>query len=141
MIKRKTVVTKKSDIKRAWHLIDAKDQVLGRTATQIAALLMGKNKPYFTRRLDCGDYVVVVNAANIRLTGRKADQKVYQRYSGYPGGRKEVSFKKMIVKQPSKVIRHAVMGMLPKNKLRDKMITRLYVFAGEEHRFEDKFGK
>ncbi|MGI6278412.1 MAG: 50S ribosomal protein L13 [Patescibacteria group bacterium] len=141
MIKRKTAVTKKSDIKRAWHLIDAKDQVLGRTATQIATLLMGKNKPYFTRRLDCGDYVVVINAANIRSTGRKADQKVYQRYSGYPGGRKEISFKKMITEQPNKVIRHAVKGMLPKNKLQDKMITRLHVFAGEEHGFEDKFKK
>jgi large subunit ribosomal protein L13 len=141
MIKRKTAVTKKSDIKRSWHLIDAKNQVLGRTATQIATLLMGKNKPYFTRRLDCGDYVVVINAADIRSTGKKADQKVYQQYSGYPGGRREVSFKKMIAEQPNKVIRHAVMGMLPKNKLQSKMITRLHIFAGAEHKFEDKFGK
>ncbi len=141
MTRNTTIVTRKSDVRRDWHLIDAKNQVLGRLATQIATLLMGKNKAYFTRRLDCGDYVVVVNVGDVRLTGKKTDQKVYQRYSGYPGGRKEIAFTKMLAEQPDKVIRRAVMGMLPKNKLRAKMITRLYVFAGEEHKFEDKFKK
>jgi len=139
MIKNMTVVTKGSDIRRSWHLVDAKDQVLGRLATRIAGLLMGKSKTYFTRSLDCGDYVVVINAGEVRLTGKKADQKVYQRYSGYPGGRKEVAFTKMLAEQPDKVIRHAVKGMLPKNKLQDKMITRLHVFAGKEHEFGNKF--
>lgn len=139
MTQNKTTATKQTDIKRSWHLIDAKGRVLGRLATKIATLLMGKNKPYFTRRLDCGDHVVVINAQKVRLTGKKADQKTYQRYSGYPGGRKEVAFGKMLAEQPNKVISHAVKGMLPKNKLQDKMITRLHVFAGEEHKFTDKF--
>ncbi|MDD3531839.1 MAG: 50S ribosomal protein L13 [Candidatus Shapirobacteria bacterium] len=141
MTQNKTTATKQADIKRSWHLIDAENQVLGRLATKIATLLMGKGKTYFTRRLDCGDYVVVINAQRVRLTGKKVDQKTYQRYSGYPGGRKEVAFGKMLAEQPGKVIRHAVMGMLPKNKLQAKMITRLHVFAGPEHKFEEKFKK
>ena len=141
MTQNKTTTTKSTDIKRFWHLVDAKDQVLGRLATKVAGLLMGKDKTYFTRRLDCGDHVVVINAQKVRLTGKKTDQKVYQSYSGYPGGRKEVAFSKMLAEQPNKVIRHAVKGMLPKNKLQDKMITRLHVFAGAEHKFEDKFRK
>jgi len=139
MTRNKTAVTKGSDIRREWHLIDAKDQVLGRLATRIAGLLMGKSKAYFTRSLDCGDYVVVINASKVCLTGKKVGQKVYQHYSGYPGGRKETAFVKMLAEQPDKVIRQATKGMLPKNRLQDKMITRLYVFAGEEHEFKDKF--
>jgi large subunit ribosomal protein L13 len=139
--KNTTAVTRGSNIRREWHLIDAKNQVLGRLATKIAGLLMGKSKVYFTRHLDCGDYIVVINAGGVRLTGKKVNQKVYQHYSGYPGGRKETAFAKMLAEQPDEVIRHAVRGMLPKNKLQDKMITRLYVFAGEKHEFRDKFKK
>jgi len=138
MIK-KTFVTKPEDIKREWHLVDVQGKILGREATKIALLLMGKNKPYFTRNMDVGDYVVVVNAKKVRLSGRKEKQKVYRSYSGYPGGLHEVSFEKMREEQPEKVIRHAVWGMLPKNKLRARLIRRLYVFADENHPYKDKF--
>jgi len=134
----KTYVTKLKDIERRWHLVDLKDKILGREATKIATLLRGKNKPYFTPSLDCGDYVVVINAQKVRLTGKKEDQKVYRRYSGYPGGLKEVSYRRMLEKRPNEVVRHAVRGMLPKNKLRSKMIKRLYIFPGEKHPYEDK---
>ncbi len=141
MIKNKTVVTRTEDIKRSWHLIDADNQTLGRLASRVAVLLMGKNKPYFTRRVDCGDHVVVKNAQKVHLTGKKVDQKVYQSYSGYPGGRREVSFAKMLAEQPKKVIRRAVMGMLPKNKLQSKMIVRLHVFPDSAHDFPKEISK
>ena len=134
----KTYVTKLKDIERKWHLVDLKDKILGRKATKIAALLRGKNKPYFTPSLDCGDHVVVINARKVRLTGKKEDQKVYRRYSGYPGGLREISYRRMLEKRPNEVIRHAVRGMLPKNKLRSKMIKRLYIFSGEKHPYEEK---
>jgi len=135
----KTYVTKLKDIERKWHLVDLKGKILGRQATKIAALLRGKNKPYFTPSLDCGDHVVVINVRKVRLTGKKEDQKVYRRYSGYPGGLKEISYRSMLEKRPNEVVRHAVRGMLPKNKLRSKMIKRLYTFPREEHQYEDKF--
>jgi len=134
----KTYATKLKDIERRWHLVDLKDKILGRQATKIAALLRGKSKPYFTPSLDCGDYVVAVNARKVKLTGKKEDQKVYRRYSGYPGGLREISYQGMLKKRPEEVIRHAVRGMLPKNKLRSKMIKRLYVFPEEKHRYGDK---
>jgi len=134
----KTRSIKKSEIKRNWHLIDAKGQILGRLATKIANLLMGKSKPYFVSHLDCGDYVVVINASQVKVSGRKAQQKKYYRYSGYPGGLKETTFFQQIVKDPRKIIGHAVAGMLPKNKLRDKRLVRLKIFAGEEHPYKDK---
>ena len=127
----KTYVTKLSDIDRKWHEIDVAGKVLGRQATQIACLLMGKDKSYFTRRMDSGDYVVVTNVSQVRLTGRKEEQKFYKHYSGYPGGQKEIAYKKMLKDHPGKVIHHAVRGMLPKNKLRSRMLKRLFVFAGE----------
>jgi len=135
----KTYFIKKSEIKRAWHLVDAKGQILGRLATKIANLLIGKNKPYFVSHLDCGDYVVVINASQVRVSGRKAQQKKYYRYSGYPGGLKEITFSQQMAKDPIKIIRHAVEGMLPKNKLGDKRLARLKIFAGEEHQYKDKF--
>jgi large subunit ribosomal protein L13 len=141
MIKNKTAVTTEENIVRSWHLLDAGNRPLGRLAVEIASLLMGKNKTYFTRRVDCGDNVVVINASQVKLTGRKAEQKVYQHYSGYPGGRKEVAFTKMVAEQPKKVIRQAVLGMLPKNKLQARMITRLHVFADDKHNFADKLSK
>ncbi|MBI5465577.1 50S ribosomal protein L13 [Candidatus Gottesmanbacteria bacterium] len=125
--------TKQADIKRAWHLIDGSGQVLGRMTTTIAVWLMGKNKPYFVRHLDCGDFVVVINAKDVKVTGKKETQKQYYRYSGYPGGLKAETFKQLRQRYPEKIIIEAVKGMLPQNKLRDRMLTRLYVFAESEH--------
>jgi len=134
----KTHSVKKSEIKRVWRLVDARGQILGRLATKIANLLIGKNKSYFVPHLDCGDYVVVINASHLKVSGKKAQQKKYYRYSGYPGGLKETTFSQQMVKDPTKVIRHAVGGMLPKNRLRDKRLARLKIFAGEEHPYKDK---
>ncbi|MBI4999523.1 50S ribosomal protein L13 [Candidatus Gottesmanbacteria bacterium] len=130
--------TKQADIKRAWHLIDGSGQVLGRMTTTIAVWLMGKNKPYFVRHLDCGDFVVVINAKDVKVTGKKETQKQYYRYSGYPGGLKAETFKQLRQRYPEKIIIEAVKGMLPQNKLRDRMLTRLYVFAESEHPYGDK---
>jgi len=135
----KTKVTKAKEIKRAWYLFDAKDFILGRLAVQIAGLLMGKSKPYLVNYLDCGDYVVVTNAEKIQLTGRKLQNKLYRRHSGYPGGFKEITLKQQMAKDPTQVIRQAVAGMLPKNKLRDQRLSRLKIFAGSKHPYEDKF--
>ena len=136
-----TYATKQTDIKRAWHLVDAKDKILGRTSTQIAEFLMGKKKPYFVSYLDCGDYVVVKNASGVAVSGRKEKQKLYIRHSGYPGGLKVTPLEKMRAEHPERIIIHAVSGMLPQNKLKDKMLKRLFVFAGEEHPYKDKFKK
>lgn len=127
------------DIKREWHLIDVKDQILGRVSTQIAKLLMGKSKPYFVRNLDCGDYVVVVNAKDVKTTGKKETLKKYFRYSGYPGGFKAEALGDLRKRRPTEIIRHAVSGMLPQNRLRDKMLKRLLIFPGVEHTYKDKF--
>lgn len=137
----KTHSLKAKEIKRDWHLIDAKDKVLGRLASQIAQLLMGKHKPYFTRHLDCGDFVVVINAKEVKVTGRKERQKIYYRHSGYPGALKETPLWQMREKHPERVIIKAVTGMLPKNKLKDQMLVRLKVVAGGEHPYGDKFKK
>jgi len=134
-----TTATKISDVKREWHLIDVKDQTLGRVASQIAQLLMGKGKAYFVRNLDCGDYVVVVNAKNVKVTGKKEVQKVYNRHSGYPGGFKSESLKELRERRPEEIIKHAVKGMLPDNRLQAKMLSRLFVSAGQEHKYQDKF--
>lgn len=134
-----TYSTKQKDIKRAWHLVDAKEKILGRVSTEIAELLIGKKKPYFVSYLDCGDFVVVINAAHVAVTGKKEKQKTYFRHSGYPGGLKTVSLGELRLRQPEKIIIHAVSGMLPQNKLRDRMLKRLYVFAAEEHPYKDKF--
>lgn len=131
--------TKSNNIVRAWHLIDAKDKVLGRTATQIAGLLMGKGKSYFAKNMDCGDYVVVTNAKEVKTTGNKEKNKVYTRYSGYPGGLHKARLEEVRLNKPTEIITHAVSGMLPKNKLRDQMLKRLYVYEGEEYPYEDKF--
>jgi len=138
-MRKATKPTKESDIKREWHLIDAKDKILGRLSTQIATLLMGKSKPYFVRHLDCGNFVVVINARHIRVTGKKEEQKVYTRYSGYPGGLKRETLRQLRERKPTEILRHAVSGMLPKNKLRKSMLARLFVFPDEKHTFADKF--
>jgi len=134
-----TTATKASDIKRVWHLIDAKDKTLGRIASEIAQLLMGKSKAYFVRNLDCGDYVVVINAKEVKTTGKKEEQKKYYRHSGYPGGFKVESLKELRERKPEDIINHAVKGMLPDNRLKDRMMTRLFVSTGSEHKYEDKF--
>lgn len=134
-----TTATKANDIKRTWHLIDVKDKTLGRVASEIAQLLMGKSKSYFVRNLDCGDYVVIINAAQIKVTGNKETQKKYYRHSGYPGGFKVETLKELREKKPTNIITHAVKGMLPQNRLRDRMLARLFVFAGEEHTYSDRF--
>jgi len=133
-----TYSTKDKDIKREWHLFDARDKILGRLSTKIAELLIGKNKPYYTGHLDCGDWVVIINAGDVKVTGKKRKQKIYYRHSGYPGGLKALTFEQMMQKDPRKVIFHAVSGMLPKNKLRKERLKRLRVFVGEKHPYEEK---
>lgn len=133
-----TKSTKKEDIQRSWHLVDVEGKILGRVATEIAGFLMGKSKPYFVRNLDCGDHVVVVNASQVKVTGKKAQEKKYYRHSGYPGGLKVKTFKEILEKKPEEIIIHAVRGMLPQNKLRDIMLKRLYVFPQQSHPYSDK---
>jgi len=129
----KTYSTKASDIERQWHVIDASGKVLGRLATQVASLLMGKHKPIFSRNLDTGDFVVIINAEKVRVTGNKAKQKLYYRHSGYPGGLKSISLEKMMQTHPTRVIEHAVKGMVPHNRLGASMMKKLRVYAGESH--------
>lgn len=136
-----TKPTKAMDIKREWHLMDVNGQVLGRISTKIAGLLIGKSKPYFISHLDCGDYVIVVNAGKVRVTGRKAKQKTYDRYSGYPGGRKALTFEYVLKTNPKRIIEEAVKGMLPKNKLRDSMMGRLYVYKDANHPYQSQLKK
>jgi len=129
----KTYAAKKDDIVREWHVIDAADKTLGRMSSQIARLLMGKHKPLYTPSQDVGDFVVVINAGKVRITGNKAKQKLYHRHSGYPGGLKSVTLEKMMRTDPSRVIKHAVDGMLPRTRLGALMRKRLRVFNGAEH--------
>ena len=133
-----TKSTKASDVKREWHLIDLKGKILGRSVTVIATLLMGKGKPYFVRTLDCGDYIVAINAKDVKVSGKKEQDKEYYRYSGYPGGLKKEKLDHLRARKPEEIVRHAVSGMLPQNRLRDRMLTRLYVFPGAEHPYESK---
>ncbi len=135
-----TNVLSAKDIKRNWHLIDAKDQILGRVSVQIANLLTGKGKTNYVPYLDNGDYVVVINASQVKVTGKKTDQKVYFRHSGYPGGDSSETFKELILRRPTAVIEHAVKGMIPKTKLGKRMIVKLHVFADDKHGFERQLG-
>lgn len=137
----KTYQPKKGDIKRAWHLIDVKGKVLGRVASEIAIHLMGKDKVDYSRHIDSGDYVVVVNAKDVKVTGKKEKQKVYRSHSGFPGGFKEVKYAKMLKENPSRIIQLAVKGMVPDNRLKDKRMSRMKVFSGEKHPYEDKVKK
>ncbi len=129
----KTYSTKASEIERQWHVVDASDKILGRLATQVARLLMGKTKPIFSRHLDMGDFVVVINADKVKVTGNKAKQKLYYRHSGYPGGLKSISLEKMMQTNPTRVIEHAVKGMLPHNRLSASIGKRLKIYVGEVH--------
>lgn len=135
-----TNVLSSKDIKRTWHQVDAKDQTLGRLATGIATILMGKNKANFVPYLDNGDFVVVINASQVKVTGKKSSQKKYVRHSGFPGGLRTEVFSDLQKRRPEEIIRHAVRGMLPKTKLGDKMIIKLYVYEGEQHPHKDKLG-
>ena len=137
----KTYQPKAKDINRNWHLIDANDKVLGRLSTEIAIYLMGKHKPGYSTHMDSGDFVVVINAKNVKLTGDKENQKTYVRHSGYPGGYKEVKLSKLRSESPEKIIEHSVSGMLPDNRLKKKRLARFKVFSGENHSYNDKFVK
>lgn len=134
-----TVATKISEVKREWHLFDVKGQILGRISTHIALALMGKTKTNFTRNLDCGDFVVIINAKDVAVTGGKEKEKLYGNYSGYPAGLKQKALWQVRAEKPTEIIRHAVSGMLPKNKLRDKLLTRLYIYADANHPYQAKF--
>jgi large subunit ribosomal protein L13 len=129
----KTAIPSPEGIERRWHLIDAEDTVLGRLASKAAMLLQGKHKPSYTPFLDTGDHVVVVNAAKVRLTGRKEEQKLYRRHSGYPGGLTETSARKVRAVRPQRMVEEAIQGMLPKNKLGKQMYRKLQVYAGPKH--------
>ena len=129
----KTYMPKAAEIEREWYVVDAAGKTLGRLATEIARILRGKHKPRYTPHLDMGDYVIVINAEKVVLTGRKRQQKVYYRHSGYLGGLKEIPFERMIARHPERVIRHAVRGMLPHNRLGRAMLKKLKVYAGPEH--------
>ena len=133
MIQKSTHYAKQGEVARNWVLVDAEGAVLGRLATQIAMILRGKNKPQFTPNSDCGDFVVVINADKVQLTGNKANQKVYYRHSGYNGGLKAESFRQAMAKHPEQVIERAVRGMLPKTTLGRAQLKKLKVYAGPEH--------
>ncbi len=132
----KTYSAKPSDVTRKWYVIDASEAPLGRTATKIATLLTGKEKPMFTQHIDCGDYVVVVNAGKVQVTGNKMTDKMYYHHSHYPGGLKEASMTEKMEKDPTHALFHAVRGMLPVNKLRDGRLERLKIYEGDEHKHE-----
>jgi len=129
----KTYSVKAKEIKREWHIIDASGKILGKVAAEATGLLMGKGKTMFTRNMDTGDYVVVTNASKVKVTGKKLEQKMYYRHSGYPGGFRAVPLAEMLEKKPGMVIEEAVKGMLPQNKLGHAMIKKLKVYAGAEH--------
>ncbi len=132
----KTYQAKKEEVQHRWYLVDAEGKVLGRLATELAKILRGKNKPIYTPHVDTGDYVIVVNARKITLTGKKMKDKIYYHYTGYPGGIKETNAEKLIAKKPTEVIRMAVKGMLPKTSLGRQMIKKLKVYAGAKHPHE-----
>ncbi|TET93091.1 MAG: 50S ribosomal protein L13 [Desulfobacteraceae bacterium] len=129
----KTFVAKEHEIEKKWYLVDAREKVLGRLASEIATVLRGKKKPIFTPHMDAGDYVVVINAEKIILTGNKVEKKIYYHHSGYVGGLKETTAKEMLLKRPENLIKFAVKGMLPKNSLGRRQLTKLKIYAGQDH--------
>ncbi|MHC4994843.1 MAG: 50S ribosomal protein L13 [Planctomycetota bacterium] len=132
-MQRNTTFAKKGQVQQEWRLVDADGQVLGRLASKLATILMGKHKPEYTPNVDCGDYLVVINASGIVLTGRKADNKYHVTYSGYPGGQKQVNYGKLRDEKPEEMLRNAVRRMLPKTSLGDDMLNKLKIYAGSEH--------
>lgn len=135
--RKKTFVQRKEDVQRAWHLIDAKDYVLGDLAGKLSTILMGKDKPTYTPHNDGGDYIVLINASQIKVTGSKVQNKIYARHSNFPGGYKEENFADLLARYPEKIILNAVKGMLPANRLRDDRLARLKIFAGSEHTYQN----
>jgi large subunit ribosomal protein L13 len=135
----KTYQPKEKEIERKWHLIDAKGQIVGRLATKISELLMGKLKTKFSKHMDMGDYVVLLNAEKVKFSGRKEDEKLYRRHSGYPGGYRELTAKLMREKFPDRIIKKAVFGMLPNNRLRNERMKRFNIIIGNKNPFENKF--
>ncbi|HWR96961.1 MAG TPA: 50S ribosomal protein L13 [Candidatus Methanoperedens sp.] len=133
MMAQKSKMAKKETLERKWFVVDADGKVLGRLATRVARLIMGKGKPDWSPHVDCGDHVVVVNASKIKVTGRKLTDKIYRHHTGYPGGLKEITLEKQLAKKPEKVIQDAVHGMIPKGRLGRQMFTKLKVYAGAEH--------
>ena len=133
---RTTHITKPHEVERKWFVVDAADQNLGRLSSQVAYILRGKHKPTFSPSVDTGDYVIIVNADKIKVTGRKLDQKVYTRYSGYIGNKKEIKMRDMQNKKPEFILTHAVKGMLPKNNLGRQMYAKLHVYAGPDHKHQ-----
>ena len=129
----KTYVTKPAEIERKWYVVDADGETLGRLASKIAVILRGKHKPIYSPSVDCGDYVIVLNAEKIHVTGRRLDQKVYYHHSGYPGGIKSITLRNQLERYPTRPVEFGVKGMLPKNKLGRKMLKKLKVYAGTEH--------
>lgn len=136
MKKVKTFFQKKENVKRNWHLVDLKGEILGRMATKIAFLLMGKGKVVYSPSVDVGDCVVAINASEVKVTGKKEKKKIYYRHSGYPGGFRELTYEQLKAKDPRKVIKEAILGMLPKNKLRSKRLARLKIFVDGRHPYE-----
>ena len=130
----KTAMVNPATIERKWYVVDATNMTLGRLASEVAKVLRGKNKPIFTPFLDMGDYVIIVNADKVKVTGRKLDQKVYYHHSGYVGGLKQTTLREMMAKKPERVVELAIKGMLPKGPLGRQMYTKLYVYAGPEHK-------
>ena len=126
-------IAKPAEVERKWYVVDAEGKNLGRMASQIAAILRGKNKPTYTPHVDCGDYVIVINAEKVEVTGKKRKEKIYKRHTGYPGGLREMTFEQMMEKHPTEVVRHAVKGMMPNGKLGRQMYKKLKVYAGPEH--------
>ncbi|MGQ9925920.1 MAG: 50S ribosomal protein L13 [Chloroflexaceae bacterium] len=129
----KTYHQRPAEVQRDWYVVDATDQVLGRLATHIATLLRGKHKPTYTPSIDGGDFVIVVNCEKIKIMGKKADQKIYYRHTGYPGGLKATPYKMMLAKHPDRILRNAVKGMLPKNRMGRHLLTKLRIYAGPRH--------
>jgi len=129
----KTYTTKPADITRKWYIVDAQGKTLGRLATRVATILKGKHKPEYSPHMDVGDFVVIVNADKIHVTGRKMDQKIYYRHSGYPGGLSKITLRNQLVRYPTRAVELAVRGMLPRNRLGRKMLTKLKVYASPEH--------
>ncbi len=128
-----TYMAKPAEVQRKWYVVDAEGMVLGRLASQVAAILRGKNKPIFTPHVDTGDFVIIVNASKVILTGKKLDQKIYYRHTGYPGGLKETKYRKLMADKPEFAVRHAIVGMLPKGTLGRQMARKLKIYAGPEH--------
>lgn len=126
-------IQKPAEVERKWYVVDAEGKTLGRMASEVAAILRGKNKPTFTPHVDCGDYVIVINAEKVQVTGKKRQEKIYKRHTGYPGGLRELTFEQLMEKHPEEVVKHAIKGMMPTGKLGRQMYKKLKVYAGPEH--------